>query len=341
MQLDGREISIYSLRNSQDMEVSLSNYGARIVRILVPDSTGKVADVVLGYDSIEHYPGSSEGYYGATIGRFGNRIANGTFALDNVTYKLLKNDTKNHLHGGNRGFHSVVWKAFRAAENQVIFRHTFEDGEDGYPGRLRVEVSFSLNDSGELSINYQAVTDRKTIINLTNHAYFNLAGAGSGSVAGHLITINADSFTPVDEFMIPTGEIKKVAGTALDFRKEKPMSRDWDQDDPQLKIAGGYDHNFVLNKKANGQAEFAARVTEPVSGRTLEVETTEPGLQFYTANALDGRDVGREGVPYEARTAFCLETQHYPDSPNKPEFPSVLLEPGKPFKSTTIYRFSW
>jgi len=323
------------------MELFLTNYGARIVSFLVPSSSGVVDNIVLGYNSVEDYLTSNEDYFGATIGRFANRIANGTFKLDDKTYNLQKNEFENHLHGGPNGLHSLVWSAQKNAQNQISFRYTSADGDGGYPGQLEIEVSFRLNDKCELVIHYQAVAVKKTIINLTNHTYFNLAGAGSGSVADHLIKMNAELFTPVDDFMIPTGEIKSVEGTALDFRKEKPMGRDWDQDDPQLKITGGYDHNFVLKKEKSEIPEFAARVSDPVSGRTLELETTEPGLQFYTANRLDGSDIGREGIPYESRSAFCLETQHYPDSPNKPGFPSVILEPGELFKSTTIYRFSW
>ena len=340
--LNGSDVSLYKLKNKKGVQVSITNYGARIVSFLVPDSNSKIDDIVLGYSSIEGYLNSDNVYYGATIGRFGNRIANGTFKLNNETYQLKRNESENHLHGGDKGLHTVVWNVSGQTDNSLKLKYRSEDGECGYPGNLDLEVTFSLNDSGELSISYKAVSDKKTIINLTNHAFFNLAGAGSGSVANHMITINADSYTPVDEAMIPTGEIEPVADSAMDFREMKPMGRDWNLDDPQLNIADGYDHNFVLRKRdEDGSPEFAARVIEANSGRMLELETTEPGLQFYTANALDGQDIGREGIPYEARTAFCLETQNFPDSPNKPQFPSATLEPGELFTSKTIYRISW
>ena len=339
--LDGSDVSLYRIKNRKGVEVSVTNYGARIVSFLVPDSNGKIDDIVLGYNSIEDYLNSDNGYYGATIGRFGNRISNGTFTLNNETYQLQKNELDNHLHGGERGLHTVVWDVSSQTDKYITLKYRSEDGEGGYPGNMDLEVIFSLNDSGELTIRYKAVSDKKTIINLTNHAFFNLAGAGSGSVANHMITINADSYTPVDGAMIPTGEIEPVADGVMDFREMKPMGRDWNLDDPQLNIADGYDHNFVLRKRNKHSPEFAARVSEANSGRMLELETTEPALQFYTANALNGQDVGREGIPYEAKTAFCLETQNFPDSPNKPHFPSATLEPGELFTSTTIYRISW
>lgn len=340
--LDGSDVSLYKIKNRKGVEVSVTNYGARIVSFLVPDSNGNIDDIVLGYNSIEEYLNSDNVYYGATIGRFGNRISNGTFTLNNVSYQLQKNESNNnHLHGGERGLHAVVWGISGQTDDCITFNYRSEDGECGYPGNLDLEVTFSLNESGELSISYKAVSDKKTIINLTNHAFFNLAGAGSGSVANHMITIHADSYTPVDEAMIPTGEIEPVADGVMDFRKMKPMGRDWNRDDPQLNIADGYDHNFVLRKRDEHSPALAATVSEAKSGRMLEIETTEPGLQFYTANALNGQDVGREGIPYEAKTAFCLETQNFPDSPNKPQFPSAILEPGELFTSRTIYRISW
>ncbi len=339
--LNGKQISLYTLKNTNGIELSLTNYGARIVSCLVPSSDGDIADVVLGYDSIEGYFNSNELYFGATIGRYANRIENAKIKLGNQLIILEKNEPPNHLHGGSKGFHSVVWDVQKVEPNRVTFRHISANGEDEYPGEVQVEVSYSLNDNNEITIEYLAVSDKKTILNLTNHAYFNLSGAGSGLVANHCIEINADSFTPVNESMIPTGEFKKVDGTVFDFRAEKPIGKHWDADNTQLKYARGYDHNFVLNKNGGRKPEFSARVKDPVSGRVLEVDTTEPGIQFYTANSLDGSDTGREGVPYESRNAFCLETQHFPNSPNQPNFPSVVLEPGEKHTSTTIYRFKF
>lgn len=339
LNLAGREISLFHISNSGNIHVFLTNYGSRIVSLFVPDKTGKTANVVLGYDSIQGYIHSNEPYFGATIGRFANRIANGSFKLNNKKYTLPRNEYPHHLHGGPGGLHSVVWDIVEVHENKLVLRYLSDDGANGYPGNLDINVSFDINNDGELIIDYRAKTDKTTIVNLTNHAFFNLSGAGTGSVADHLLSINADAFTPVDEIMIPAGEIKCVESGPFDFREERPIGSGWDKDHPQIRIAGGYDHNYVLNKTGAGNPEFAARVTEPVSGRILELETTEPGLQFYSANALDGADIGREGVPYESRTAFCLEPQHFPDSPNQPAFPGVILEPGEIFKSTSIYRF--
>ncbi len=336
---EGKEIGLFSIANGSEIRIFITNYGARIVGILVPSAGGRVDNVVLGYDSIQDYFDSREPYYGATIGRYGNRIANGDFTLNGKRYDLECNEPPHHLHGGNRGFHSVVWDVCEIGNSNLTLRHLSEDGVDGYPGNLLVEVRFSINSNGELIIDYSAKTDKQTIVNLTNHAYFNLSGAGNGSVSDHLLSVEAEFFTPVDEFMIPTGEIKKVADGPFDFEMEKRMGRDWDQLDPQLIIAGGYDHNFVLNKSRTDIPELAARVKDPVSGRILEIETTELGIQFYTANALGGEDIGREKIPYEARSAFCLEPQHFPDSPNQENFPSVILNPDSYYSSRTIYRF--
>ncbi len=337
--LSGQQVSLYTLKNKNGIEVSLTNYGARIVSCIVPSQDGELADVVLGFNSIDEYLASNEVYFGATVGRYANRIANAKIKLDEQLINLDKNAPPNHLHGGTKGFHSVVWEVSSADIDRIVFRHVSANGQNGYPGVLQVEVTYSLNDSNEITIEYLAVSDEKTIINLTNHAYFNLSGAGSGSVANHSVCINANFFTPVNEFMIPTGEFRKVDGSVFDFRTGKNLGKDWDDDDTQLNRAGGYDHNFVLNKNEGQKPELAARVTDPESGRVLEVDTTEPGIQLYTANALDGSDIGREGVPYESKSAFCLETQHFPNSPNQPNFPNVELEPGKRFTSTTIYRF--
>lgn len=336
---EGKEIGLFRIACSSDIQIFITNYGARIVGILVPSENGRIDNVVLGYDTIQDYLDSKEPYFGATIGRYANRIAMGGFTLDGNCFNLECNESPHHLHGGNRGFHSVVWDVCEHGKDYLKLRHLSQDGADGYPGNLLVEVCFSMNDKSEFSLDYSAKTDKKTIINITSHPYFNLSGADSASVSGHLLSINAEFFTPVDESMIPTGEIKKVTGTPFDFTMEKQMGRDWDQMDPQLIIAGGYDHNFVLNKTRTDIPELAARVKDPNSGRVLEIETTEPGLQFYTANGLSGDDLGREKKPYEARSAFCLEPQHFPDSPNKDNFPSVILEPDNYYSSRTIYRF--
>jgi aldose 1-epimerase len=335
----GKQTALFVLQNDANMVVALTNYGARIVSVIVPDKKGSMTDVVLGYHSIEDYLKSNELYFGATIGRFSNRIANGRFVLDQVVYELEKNDKPNHLHGGVDGLHVVVWDAEQRAENQVIFRHLSEDGASGYPGKLVIEVCFTLTQENEIVIDYSAIADKRTIINLTNHAYFNLSGAGTGTIEQHILEINADNYTPLDADLIPTGDIKPVKNTPFDFTKPKMVGRDWNRNHKQLILASGYDHNFVLNKTKENALEFAARVTDPESGRVLEVETTEPGVQFYSANFLTGLDVGPTGNAYKTRTAFCLETQHFPDSPNQPGFPSVVLDACKQFKSSTIYRF--
>jgi len=338
-QLNGKNVSVFTLKNKCNMTVELTNYGARITRFLVPDSNGITANVVLGYDNLQDYLNSDELYYGAIVGRYANRIANGSFPLDKNLIQLEKNNAENHLHGGFNGLHAVVWDVVEFSSTKVVFRHLSENGEGGYPGNLEIVVSYILNDNGELIIDYQANTDELTIINLTNHAYFNLSGAGNGSIGNHLFFINADFYTPINQHLIPTGELRPVYGSPFNFRMEKEIGKDWDDHAQQIKLAGGFDHNFVIYKTKPESLVLAARVKDPKSGRILEVETTEPGIQLYTANALSGKDIGREGIPYNSRTAFCLETQHFPDSPNKPHFPSTILEPGKQFTSKTIYRF--
>ncbi len=333
MRRDGKSVQLHVLKNDKNMAVYLTNYGARIVSLLVPDSSGRIDDVVLGYGSVQEYVDSIERYYGATIGRVGNRIANGQFELDETTYKV------GHLHGGYHGFQDAIWDIVESDSQSIAFRFTALEASDGYPGNLTVDIRYSLNDVNELRMDYTATTDKPTIVNLTNHAYFNLAGAGSGSVAKHRITIHGDSFTPVTQIMIPTGEISPVDGSPFDLRVPTPIGQHWNSMNSQIQIAGGYDHNFVLRKLGGSDPELAARVEDPATGRILEVDTTEPGVQFYTANALSGQDVGREGIPYMPRTAFCLETQHYPDAPNQPLFPSIRLNPDDTYRSTTIYRF--
>jgi aldose 1-epimerase len=338
---DGTEVSLYTLTNSNGLAVSITNYGGIVTRLLIPDRSGELADVVLGYDSLDAYLLGSP-YFGSLIGRYGNRIAGGRFTLDDVEYTLAANDGENHLHGGLQGFDKVVWSGepYGAADEAgVRLRYVSEDGEEGYPGRLRVAVTYALTDADELRIEYEAETDKATVVNLTHHGYFNLAGHASGDVLGHELTLNAGRFTPIDAGLIPTGELMDVVGTPMDFRTPTSIGARLGQDDQQLRFAGGYDHNFALDDY-DGSLRLIARVHEPVSGRVMEVYTTEPGIQFYSGNFLDGSNVGKGGAAYEHRAGFCLETQHFPDSPNKPHFPSTVLRPGDTYQSTTIYRFS-
>jgi aldose 1-epimerase len=314
------------------------NYGGILVSLNAPDRDGKMADVVLGFDTLPEYVANPTTYFGATIGRYGNRIAHGRFTMDGAAYQLPKNDGDNSLHGGDHGFFRRVFTPRVLPDGGLELTYLSKDGEEGYPGNLSVTVTYHVTDANELRIDYAATTDKDTVVNLTNHSYFNLKGAGSGDVLGHLAMLNADRFTPVDKTLIPTGELRGVAGTPFDFRKLTAIGARIDQDDEQLKIAGGYDHNWVLNKSGNAQT-LAARVEEPASGRTMEVYTSEPGLQFYTSNFLNGRVKGKGGNAYARRGAFCMETQHFPDSPNHPAFPSTELKPGQHYQSTTVYRF--
>jgi aldose 1-epimerase len=335
----GAPVDLYTLTNSNGMEVSITNYGARIVTLKVPDRAGKMADVVLGFDTLQGFLGDNP-YFGAVVGRYGNRIAKGRFKLNGKEYKLATNNGPNALHGGLVGFDKVVWQAQPVGNSGVRLTYLAKDGEEGYPGNLTTTVEYSLTDANELRLNYSATTDKDTILNVTNHAYFNLAGEGSGDILGHRLQLFADRFTPVDATLIPTGELKPVAGTPFDFRQPHLIGERINASgDEQIKFGGGYDHNWVLNGNM-GTLRPAARVVEPKSGRVMEVSTTEPGIQFYTGNFLDGTIKGKGGKPYNKRYAFCLETQHYPDSPNKPNFPSVVLKPGQKFASTTVFKFS-
>jgi aldose 1-epimerase len=305
----------------------------------VPDRQGKMGDVVLGYDSLDGYV-NDKSYFGALIGRYGNRIAHGQFTLDGVTYKLAKNNGDNSLHGGVKGFNKRVWDAKEISSKEgpaLRLNYLSKDGEEGYPGNLKVQVVYTLTDANELKIDYSATTDKKTVLNLTNHSYFNLAGQGSGDILRQELMLQADKFTPVDAGLIPTGELRPVEGTPFDFRTKTVIGARINNDDEQLKLGKGYDHNFVLTRTA--EFSLAARVSEPSSGRVLEVWTSEPGVQFYTGNFLDGSARGKGAKPYDFRTGFCLETQHFPDSPNHPEFPSTVLSPGEVYHSTTSYKF--
>jgi len=338
----GESVSAYTLKNANGMEARVLDYGGIIVSLRVPDRHGRFDDVVLGYDSLPAYLRASP-YFGAIIGRYGNRIAHGRFTLDGKTYTLAKNNGPNHLHGGLKGFDKVVWDVapFEHPDSVgLVLRYTGRDGEEGYPGTLRTTVTYTLTSANELIFDYSATTDRATPVNLTQHSYFNLAGDGKGDILGHVVTLNADRFTPVDSTLIPTGELKSVAGTPFDFRTPTPIGARIDQDDVQLRYGPGYDHNFVLNKAGDAHdPTFAARVYEPASGRVMEIYTTEPGLQFYSGNFLDGTLHGKGGVVYRRRYGFAMETQHYPDSPNKPTFPSTTLRPGESYHSRTIYKF--
>jgi aldose 1-epimerase len=336
---DGTPVDLYTLTNSKGVRVAITNYGGIVVSLFTPDRNGNLGDIVLGFERLEDYL-KGHPYFGAIIGRYGNRIAKGRFTLDGVEYKLAQNNGENHLHGGLVGFDKKVWKArdFVDAEGQHLeLRYTSPDGEEGYPGNLDVTVTYSLNEQNQLRIDYVATTDKPTVVNLTNHSYFNLAG--EGDILGHLLRLNADYFTPVDAGLIPTGELRPVKGTPFDFTEPTPIGARIEQDDEQLRYGRGYDHNFVLRGGGGSLAE-AAEVYEPKTGRVLRVLTTEPGVQFYTGNFLDGTLRGKYGRVYHRRTGFCLETQHFPDSPNKPHFPTTVLRPGQTYRSTTIYEFS-
>ncbi len=338
---DGRHVDLYTLANSHGIEVRVINFGGIITSMLVPDRNGKMADIALGFDNLDGYL-ENKPYFGAIIGRYANRIANGKFTLDGKQYSLPINNGPNSLHGGIKGFNKVVWQAEPFHNHQghgVKLSYLSKDGEEGYPGNLKVNVTYTLTEKNELVIDYEATTDKATPINLTNHSYFNLAGEGNGDVLAHELELNADEFTPVDKNLIPTGEIKPVKGTPLDFTHMTAIGARINDPYEQLAIAHGYDHNFVVNRK-NENLQFAARVREPRSGRVLEVFTSQPGIQLYTGNFLDGTIVGKHGHAYKQREAFCLETQHYPDSPNHPNFPSTILSPGKTFHSQTVFRFS-
>ena len=339
---DGTEVWLYTLANDSGMQAQISTYGGTIVSLWVPDRYGEAGDVVLGFETLAEYVDHSP-YFGCVVGRYANRIARGRFTLDGVTYQLACNDGPNHLHGGEVGFDKRVWSSSTRESDQgepvLELSLISPDGDQGYPGTLRVRVSYTLTDANALRIDYEATTDAPTILNLTNHSYFNLSAGQQASVLDHELRLNADRYTPVDDTLIPTGELAPVAGTPLDFRSPRPIGARIEADHSQMQIAGGYDHNFVINGEA-GTLRLAARVVDPTSGRVMTVRTTEPGVQLYSANFLPLEGLpGKRGLTYGPRAALCLETQHFPDSPNKPHFPSVILRPGKKFCSTTIYAF--
>ncbi len=335
--IDGKKTHLFILKNRTGMQVAFTDYGARIVSILAPDKAGNLRDVVLGFNSIHAYLQADEQYHGATTGRFANRIAHGSFHLDGEKYTLQQNNGRNCLHGGPTGFHTKVWDRRTSFKKKIDFCYVSPDGEEGFPGNLKVTVSYELTEDNEIIIRYKAETDKKTAINLTNHAYFNLNGEGQDDVLSHILHIPSNHFLPIDENQIPLDSEAPVDGTAFDFRTPKKISADINKDEEQLGRGNGYDHTLVNQQPIS---QVAASAYSPDSGIRLEVFTTEPGIQLYTGNFLSGKDIGKSGRPYSSRSAFCFETQHYPDSPNRPQFPSVLLEPGQVFESETIYKFS-
>ena len=339
----GEKVDLYTLTNANGLTAKISNYGGTVVELWLPDRNGKLEDCVLGFEDVSDYEADTNPYFGAIIGRYGNRIGKGKFTLDGKLYdKLAINNDENHLHGGIEGFNRKVWHAKPFERDCCVgleLHYISKDMEEGYPGKLDVTVTYYLTNKDELVVEYIATTDKPTVCNLTNHSYFNLAGQGRRNNYSHELMINADNYTPVDSGLITTGEIVPVAGTPMDFTKPTRIGDRIDDDFEQLTFGGGYDHNWVLNKKDSEMSQ-AATVYEPVSGRYMEIKTNEPGIQFYAGNFLDGTLTGKDGKVYKHRYAFCLETQHYPDSPNKPEFPSTTLRPGQTYKTTTIHKFS-
>lgn len=344
-EFDGKAVTAYTLTNENGMMVEIINYGAIVTRLVVPDRMGKMEDIVLGYNDLQSYVDASP-FFGAIVGRVGNRIAKGQFKLNRKTYDLVQNDFPGdigcHLHGGTKGYDKVVWDAepvFNDEEASLKLSYFSEDGEEGYPGNLTIEVTYTLTNNNELAIEYHATTDKATPINLTNHSYFNLRGEGKGDILGHILMLNADYYTPVDAGLIPTGELTDVTDTPFDFRNNLMIGARIDAADDQITFGMGYDHNWVVNREGEGLA-LAAVVFDAKSGRQMEVLTEEPGIQFYSGNFLDSSNIGKKGIAYEFRSGFCLETQHYPDSVNQPSFPSIILEPGEVYETKTVFRFS-
>jgi aldose 1-epimerase len=342
---EGKDVLLYTLKNDNGMQVDITNYGGTVIKLFVPDKNGKLSDIVLGYNTLGEYIADSP-YFGCIVGRFGNRIAHGTFSLNGKEFQLAKNNVPGgipcHLHGGIRGFDKRVWEAkpvFDQERPGIELHYVSKDGEEGYPGNLDVTVCYRLSENNELTIEYSATADKPTPINLTHHSYFNLKGEGNGDILDHILVIHADRFTPVDTGLIPTGIIQPVENTPFDFTSPHAIGERIHVNNQQVRFGGGYDHNWVLRKKKN-ELIPAATVYEPSSGRFMEVWTTEPGLQFYSGNLLDGHIIGKSGKPYPCCSGFCLETQHFPDSPNKENFPNVILNPDEVYKSSTIYRFS-
>ncbi|KAA2244719.1 galactose mutarotase [Chitinophaga agrisoli] len=335
--LDGKAVKLFYLKSKGGVQMAVTNYGAKVVSLLAPDKQGKLEDVELGYDRLSSYITTKDRFYGGVVGRYGNRIAKGKFKLDGKEYTLAVNNNSNHLHGGKIGYNDVVWDAKQPNDHSIEFHYLSKDGEEGYPGNLDITMTYELTDSNEFKISYKATTDKNTIVNLTHHSFWNLHGAGNGDINDHVLMINADKFTPVDSSLIPSGKLEAVKGTPMDFTTPTPIGQRVGDDFEQLKFGKGYDHNWVLNKKGK-ELSLAATVLEPTSGRYMEVWTTEPGVQFYGGNFMSA-DMGKGGKTYVHRGALALETQHFPDSPNKPEFPSVVLKPGQTYEQTCIYKF--
>jgi aldose 1-epimerase len=339
--LDGAQVDLYTLKNTNGLEAHITNYGGIVVSLTVPDKNGNLGDVVLGYDTLNDYLGNTP-YFGALIGRYGNRIAKGRFTVDGVDYQLAQNNDENSLHGGRKGFDKVVWQAEKADGSDgpsLKLTYTSKDGEEDYPGTLQVTVTYTLTNQNELKIEYGAETDKPTFVNLTHHSYFNRKDGGASDILGHELMVKASKFTPVDKGLIPTGELKPIAGTPLDFNQPTAIGARINTNDEQIQLGKGYDHNWVLDRQGK-DLEVVASVYEPTSGRFMEVLTTEPGLQVYSGNFLDGTNRGKGGTVYQHRSALCLEAQHFPDSPNHPSFPTTELKPGEKYTQTTVYRFS-
>ncbi len=338
--IDNKKVSLYTISNNKGMHAQLTNYGARVASLIVPDKEGNPVDVVIGMSSVEDYKNSTEAYFGATIGRYGNRLAQGKFTLNGQEYSVPLNNGENALHGGIKGFQDVVWEVVSADENSIVFSYLSPDMEEGFPGNLDVKVRYTLTDDNELKIDYEATTDKTTVINLTNHAFFNLNGEGSGDILNHRLQIYADRFIPVNESLIPTGELAPVEGTPFDFQQPKTIGQDIETENQQLEYGRGYDHTYVLSGKEGNGMTHAATAWGNQSGIVMDVYTEEPGMQLYSGNFMEGKNEMKTGSTDDFRTAFCLETQHFPDSPNQPDFPSTVLEPGDTYSTSTTYQFS-
>lgn len=338
--IDGKSTDLYVLKNKNNMQAAITNYGGRLVSLLVPGKKNNLVDVVTGFDSVQQYVNSTEPYFGATIGRYGNRISKGKFSLDGKEYSLFTNNGPNTLHGGKKGFQYVVWDAKQIGDSILELSYLSRDMEEGFPGNLKVKVVYQLTDNNELKLSYEALTDKKTVVNLTNHAFFNLNGQGTGTINNHTLTINADKYTTVDSTLIPLGKNEPVENTPFDFRKPATIGSRIEVKDVQLKNGSGYDHNYVLNANKENGLKHAASVVADKTGIVMDLYTQEPGLQFYGGNFMQSKNSMKGGVKDDFRTAFCLETQHFPDSPNQPSFPSTVLEPGKVYKTSSIYKFS-
>jgi aldose 1-epimerase len=336
--MDGKQVYLFTLQNKSGVKALITNYGGRLVSLFVPDKNGESTDVVAGFSSVDGYKNSKEPYFGATIGRFGNRIAKGKFTLDGKAYTLFINNSPNTLHGGKKGFQDVVWDAKQLDGQTLQLSYVSKDMEEGFPGNLNVTVTYSLSNDNALKISYKATTDKNTVLNLTNHAFYNLNGEASGTILDHLVQIKADAYTPVDSTLIPTGKIETVKGTPFDFTSAKTIGERIKTNNEQLKNGEGYDHNYVLNKHSN--SDVIATVTGDKSGIVMEVSTDQPGLQFYSGNAMKGKNTMKGGHKDDFQTAFAMETQHFPDSPNQPSFPTTVLKPGQTYSTTSTYKFS-